>query len=68
MSAQSTEFDENTTSPVIIYMPEVSRTHMGGTMRLGDQQSSMSGRKGGLDVVEGEPEVTADHLLVKERR
>jgi CTP synthase len=34
-SAQSTEFDENTPNPVIIFMPEVSRTHMGGTMRLG---------------------------------
>jgi CTP synthase len=25
----------NTPHPVIIYMPEISRTHMGGTMRLG---------------------------------
>ena len=35
MSAQSTEFHENAAHPVIIFMPEVSRTHMGGTMRLG---------------------------------
>jgi CTP synthase len=27
--------DLSTPHPVIIYMPEVSRTHMGGTMRLG---------------------------------
>lgn len=35
ISAQSTEFDENASHPLIVYMPEVSRTHMGGTMRLG---------------------------------
>ena len=34
-AAQSTEFDEHTAHPVIIFMPEISRTHLGGTMRLG---------------------------------
>ncbi|KAF7975673.1 hypothetical protein HWV62_8769 [Athelia sp. TMB] len=34
-AAQSTEFDDKTAEPLIIFMPEVSRTHMGGTMRLG---------------------------------
>ncbi|KAA1090194.1 CTP synthase ura7 [Puccinia graminis f. sp. tritici] len=33
--AQSTELDEGTSEPVIIYMPEISKTQMGGTMRLG---------------------------------
>ncbi|KAJ8491188.1 hypothetical protein OPV22_012909 [Ensete ventricosum] len=33
--ANSTEFDPVTTSPVVIFMPEGSKTHMGGTMRLG---------------------------------
>lgn len=33
--ATSTEFDADTTGPVIIFMPEISKTHMGGTMRLG---------------------------------
>ena len=33
--ANSTEFDENTKSPAIVFMPEISKTHMGGTMRLG---------------------------------
>ncbi|EGO29207.1 hypothetical protein SERLADRAFT_445035 [Serpula lacrymans var. lacrymans S7.9] len=33
--AHSTEFGEDTKSPFIIFMPEISRTHMGGTMRLG---------------------------------
>ena len=33
--ATSGEFDESAKHPVIIFMPEISRTHMGGTMRLG---------------------------------
>lgn len=33
--AHSAELDPNTTCPVVIYMPEISKTHMGGTMRLG---------------------------------
>lgn len=33
--ANSTEMNENTQHPVVIYMPEVSKTHMGGTMRCG---------------------------------
>lgn len=34
-NAQSTELDESTSEPVIMYMPEISKTHLGGTMRLG---------------------------------
>ena len=34
-NANSTEFDENTPTPARIFMPEISKTHMGGTMRLG---------------------------------
>lgn len=33
--ANSTEVDPDTKTPVIIYMPEISKTHLGGTMRLG---------------------------------
>ena len=33
--ANSTEFDEDTEQPAIVFMPEISKTHMGGTMRLG---------------------------------
>ncbi|KAF9580105.1 CTP synthase ura7 [Lunasporangiospora selenospora] len=33
--ANSIELDEQTTMPVVIYMPEISKTHLGGTMRLG---------------------------------
>jgi CTP synthase len=33
--AHSTEFDPECANPVVIFMPEGSKTHMGGTMRLG---------------------------------
>ncbi|KAI0073635.1 CTP synthase, partial [Panus rudis PR-1116 ss-1] len=33
--ATSAEFDPDTKNPAIIFMPEISKTHMGGTMRLG---------------------------------
>ncbi|XP_020684024.1 CTP synthase 1 [Dendrobium catenatum] len=37
--ANSTEFDPNTKNPCVIFMPEVSATHMGGTMRLGSRRT-----------------------------
>jgi len=33
--ATSAEFDENAKRPAIVFMPEISKTHKGGTMRLG---------------------------------
>lgn len=33
--ANSSELDDATPDPVIIFMPEISKTHLGGTMRLG---------------------------------
>ncbi|KAF8067708.1 CTP synthase N-terminus-domain-containing protein [Lyophyllum atratum] len=33
--ATSSEFDGDAKHPVVIFMPEISKTHMGGTMRLG---------------------------------
>ncbi|KAG5635139.1 CTP synthase ura7 [Sphagnurus paluster] len=33
--ATSAEFDTDAKHPVVIFMPEISKTHMGGTMRLG---------------------------------
>jgi CTP synthase len=35
VDATSSEFILDTPSPVIMFMPEISKTHMGGTMRLG---------------------------------
>ncbi|WCJ24435.1 CTP synthase family protein [Euphorbia peplus] len=37
--ANSTEFDANTKNPCVIFMPEGSKTHMGGTMRLGSRRT-----------------------------
>lgn len=37
--ANSVELDADTPHPVIIFMPEVSKTHMGGTMRLGARET-----------------------------
>ncbi|XAR52854.1 CTP synthase (glutamine hydrolyzing) [Bertholletia excelsa] len=37
--ANSTEFDPNTQNPCVIFMPEGSKTHMGGTMRLGTRRT-----------------------------
>lgn len=33
--AGSAELDEDCKDPTVVYMPEISRTHLGGTMRLG---------------------------------
>jgi CTP synthase len=37
--ANSTEFDPNTRNPCVVFMPEGSKTHMGGTMRLGSRRT-----------------------------
>ncbi|KAH1108525.1 hypothetical protein J1N35_012293 [Gossypium stocksii] len=37
--ANSNEFDDETPDPVVIFMPEGSRTHMGSTMRLGSRRT-----------------------------
>ncbi|XP_075497873.1 uncharacterized protein LOC142535342 [Primulina tabacum] len=41
--ANSTEFDPNTQNPCVIFMPEGSKTHMGGTMRLGSRRTYFHG-------------------------
>ncbi|KAA8527214.1 hypothetical protein F0562_008557 [Nyssa sinensis] len=37
--ANSTEFNPKTSNPCVIFMPEGSKTHMGGTMRLGSRRT-----------------------------
>ena len=37
--AHSTEFNAETKHPIVVFMPEVSKTHLGGTMRLGSRVS-----------------------------
>ncbi|KAJ3135195.1 CTP synthase ura7 [Physocladia obscura] len=37
--ANSTELDEDTPNDVVIFMPEITTTHLGGTMRLGTKET-----------------------------
>lgn len=41
-SANSTEFDPASPHPCVVFMPEVSKTHMGGTMRLGTRRTLLT--------------------------
>jgi CTP synthase len=57
-AANSTEFDESTPHPVVVFLPESSTTVMGGTMRLGSRatiirDSNSLARKvyGGMTVI-----------------
>eukprot|EP00164_Ancoracysta_twista_P004660 GFYU01006298.1.p1 GENE.GFYU01006298.1~~GFYU01006298.1.p1 ORF type:complete len:728 (+),score=225.38 GFYU01006298.1:112-2295(+) len=40
--ANTTEFEQEAAHPVVIFMPEGSKTHMGGTMRLGTRKTILS--------------------------
>lgn len=40
-NANSSEFNPQSTDPVIIFMPEISKNDMGGTMRLGARSTSI---------------------------
>jgi len=44
-SANSTEFDESTPHPVVVFLPEASSTVMGGTMRLGSRATIIKDSK-----------------------
>jgi len=40
--ANSTEFDEEATHPVVFFMPEIDKSTMGGTMRLGSRMTKFT--------------------------
>ncbi|KAI8854027.1 CTP synthase N-terminus-domain-containing protein [Chytridium lagenaria] len=40
--ANSEELNEATKNHVVVFMPEISKTHMGGTMRLGDRATNFT--------------------------
>lgn len=40
--ADSTEFEENSSNPTIIFMPEIDKETMGGTMRLGIRETKFT--------------------------
>lgn len=39
METNSIELDPQVTDPIIVFMPEIDKTHLGGTMRLGNRPS-----------------------------
>ncbi len=60
--ANSTEFDEETPHPAVIFMPEGSRTHMGGTMRLGSRQTNLQTEDcAAFRLYDGEMEIHERH-------
>mmetsp|Transcript_27491 Transcript_27491/g.66876 ORF Transcript_27491/g.66876 Transcript_27491/m.66876 type:complete len:601 (-) Transcript_27491:374-2176(-) len=58
--ANSTEFDQHPENPVVIFMPEGSKTHMGGTMRLGSRQTNIEKESLGFKIY-GKTEVHERH-------
>jgi hypothetical protein len=43
--ADSTEFNPGTPNPAVVFMPEISTKHMGGTMRLGGRRTVLQVRR-----------------------
>ena len=73
--ANSTEFDESCKNPVIIFMPEVNKNVMGGTMRLGaratvirSQYSDTVNDKTVASVVYGTSVNEGDAVVVERHR
>eukprot|EP00927_Polykrikos_kofoidii_P055305 TRINITY_DN49575_c0_g1_i1.p1 TRINITY_DN49575_c0_g1~~TRINITY_DN49575_c0_g1_i1.p1 ORF type:complete len:625 (-),score=109.13 TRINITY_DN49575_c0_g1_i1:99-1973(-) len=61
-NANSTEFDEATPHPVVVFMPESSVTVMGGTMRLGSRATIVKDpRSLGCKLYAGSPVVYERH-------
>jgi CTP synthase len=59
--ATSGEFDPETEQPVIIYMPEISKTELGGTMRLGVRRSRLSEKTLAMQIYDGQPTIMERH-------
>jgi len=59
--ANSTEFDENTKHPVVLFMPEIDKTTMGGNMRLGARDTLIT------DMADGSKSLSY-HLYGKKDR
>ena len=52
--ANSTEFDNNPGTAAVIFMPEISKTHLGGTMRLGSRPTIWQTNKSKIRKLYGE--------------
>jgi hypothetical protein len=49
--ANSSEFDAKSPHPVVIFMPEINPSQMGGTMRLGARATMLRGRVDGAQCL-----------------
>jgi CTP synthase len=61
VDATSGEFDPDAEHPVVVYMPEISQTHLGGTMRLGARRSRLLDHTLAMQVYGGEPTIVERH-------
>lgn len=64
--ANSTEIDENTTHPAVLFMPEIDKTTMGGTMRLGARTTTFThtlddGTTPITQILYGQPSIVERH-------
>eukprot|EP00611_Tribonema_gayanum_P004237 TRINITY_DN13408_c0_g1_i1.p1 TRINITY_DN13408_c0_g1~~TRINITY_DN13408_c0_g1_i1.p1 ORF type:complete len:606 (-),score=116.30 TRINITY_DN13408_c0_g1_i1:21-1580(-) len=65
--ANSTEFNEATEHPAVIFMPEISKEAMGGTMRLGARSTILSARANGETSTVSRLYGNADSVLERHR-
>jgi len=61
--ANSTEFDEKTDKNVVIFMPEIDKDNMGGTMRLGSRLTCFEdgGQSMARTLYEGKDKISERH-------
>lgn len=57
----STEFDEETPEPIVVYMPEVPQGQLGGTMRLGSRVTHIQEGSLAQELYAGHTEVWERH-------
>ena len=61
VGATSGEFDAEAEHPVVVYMPEISQTHLGGTMRLGARRSMLHDHTLAMQIYAGERTIMERH-------
>ena len=61
VDATSGEFDPDAEHQVVVYMPEISQTHLGGTMRLGARRSLLHDRTLAIQIYNGERTIVERH-------
>lgn len=66
-AANSFEIAPDTLHPVIIFMPEVSKTHLGGTMRVGSRETVISDSKSRSHALYAEFDLLTSSNSVHER-